>query len=1828
MVLALVVLGQLVLLPGSASAAALAVSTTADVATNFGACGNAGQTSPTGGSLREAICVANNLGATASTITVPAGTYNIVNGELQMGKVSGSNITLTGAGAASTIIDAGSLSRVLDLDPSLVGGVSSSISGVTISHGAVTTFGGAGIIAGSGHAVSGDTLTISNSTISNNVVNSATSNKPGGGVQFEGGSLTITNSTISGNTAGSSEASGVEYTAENNAPGEQLTISGTTFSGNSTNASVANVNVGGALATASAGAVPISVSNSRFINNTVVGSGTGIPQGGGIFAQGGTLSVTESTFTGNSVTGGSNPQGGGVSVVGGTAVMHYNRITGNIGATGSGVSLGVASGATLNATDNWWGCNTGPGTAGCDAAAGSPTVSPRLVLTATASPATVVGPNASSTITASLTTDSLGGAIGAANLDAFAGLTVSWSDPLPSGATLGAASSTLSSGTTSTSYNSQNTSGPGHVLATLDNGTATATITVNRPPAITSANTVSFTVGTAGTFTVNTTGYPAPAITKTGTVPAGMSFVDNGNGTATLSGTPSAGSGGTYPLNLTANNGVSPNATQTLTVTVLQPPGFTSASTATFVIGSAGSFAITTSGFPTITSITKTGTLPAGITFTDNGNGTATLAGTPTGTGGTYPVTLTAINGVTPNGTQALTIQVNQAPAVTTNPVDQTVAPGASVSFIAAASGVPTPTVQWQRSTDGGASFTNIAGATSTTYTFTAAAGDNGNQYRAVFTNVVSSATSTAATLTVGVAPSFTSADNTSFVVGQAGSFNITTTGVPSATLSRTGVAFPAWLTLTDNGDGTGSLTGTPPAGSGGSYQFTLKAANGFSPSASQIFTLFVDDSPVITSASSTTFTSGSANTFAVTTTAGFPTTTTLTKTGSLPSGVTFTDNGDGTATLAGNPAAGTGGTYPITITATATGGLAAPATQSFTLTVLAPPVITSADHATFSVGHAGTFTVTTTAGNPAASTLTKTGSLPAGVSFTDNGDGTATLAGTPAAGTGGIYSITITASNGVGTDATQSFTLTVNEPPLITSADHATFTLGTAAAFTVTTSSGQPASVTLSETGTLPPGMSFTDNGDGTATLGGTPSTGGSYSFTITASNGVLPDATQAFTATVNASPSITSADHTTFAVGSAGSFTVTTTPGVPASTTLTKTGTLPAGVSFTDNGDGTATLAGTPAAGTGGSYPITITASNGVLPNSTQAFTLTVTQLPVITSADHTTFTVGSAGSFTVTTTAGFPAFTTVTETGGLPSGVTFVDNGDGSATLSGTPAAGSGGSYPMTVTATNTAGHVDQAFTLTVSATPVITSADHTTFAVGTAGTFTVTTTAGVPASTTLTKTGTLPAGVSFTDNGDGTATLAGTPAAGTGGSYPITITASNGVLPNPTQSFTLTVTELPVITSANHTAFTVNTAGTFSVTTHAGFPVATTLTETGALPSGVTFVDNGDGTATLSGTATASGNYPLTLRAANTAGHVDQAFTLTVGASPTITSANNVTFTVNVTPTPFLVTTSGGFPTPPALTETGALPAGVSFHDNGNGTATLSGKPTVGGVFVITITANNGVAPATNQSFTLTVNGPPVFTSANTATFLTGNNCATYLITTTAAGSPGTTHITLTGTLPSGVTFHDNGDGTATLSGCVNGITSTKTFSLTLTATNSVGHTTQSFTLRVQPPAAVSLPKNLPPSNGTLGGVPATTTLGQLVHLTGGGFAPGAPITIGYYPGPVTLLTNVKASVTGTFTADIRMNVLGNHTFVASGTGSNGSARFLEAASNTVHAVSGSGVDAAGGSLGSGLPLADTGPNSDLRRTAGFALAALLAGLGLLLIGRRREAARRG
>ena len=131
-----------------------------------------------------------------------------------------------------------------------------------------------------------------------------------------------------------------------------------------------------------------------------------------------------------------------------------------------------------------------------------------------------------------------------------------------------------------------------------------------------------------------------------------------------------------------------------------------------------------------------------------------------------------------------------------------------------------------------------------------------------------------------------------------------------------------------------------------------------------------------------------------------------------------------------------TGGVNGATVTLAATGTCTiaadqagdidwAPApqvTQSFAVAAPAgAPQFTSASAATFVVKAPNAFTVTAT-GTPAP-TLTRTGALPSGVTFTA---ATGALAGTPAGGTVGTYTLTFTAKNGVAPDAVQTFTLTV----------------------------------------------------------------------------------------------------------------------------------------------------------------------------------------------------------------------------------------------------------------------------------------------------------------------------------------------------------------------------------------------------------------------------------------------------------------------------------------------------------------------------------------------------------------------------------------------------------------------------------------------------------------------------------------------------------------------------------------------------------------------------------------------------------------------------------
>ncbi len=151
----------------------------------------------------------------------------------------------------------------------------------------------------------------------------------------------------------------------------------------------------------------------------------------------------------------------------------------------------------------------------------------------------------------------------------------------------------------------------------------------------------------------------------------------------------------------------------------------------------------------------------------------------------------------------------------------------------------------------------------------------------------------------------------------------------------------------------------------------------------------------------------------------------------------------------------------------------------------------------------------------------------------------------------------------------------------------------------TYTASGTTPVTFSLTS-GTLPPGLTLTSGG----LLSGSPTTAGNYTGVVTASNGVLPNATQAFDITIGSAsgaPTITSPAPSGGTVGVAYSHTYTASGTAPITFSLTS-GSLPPGLTLAPTGG----LGGTPT--TVGNYSGVVTASNGVLPNATQPFNITI--------------------------------------------------------------------------------------------------------------------------------------------------------------------------------------------------------------------------------------------------------------------------------------------------------------------------------------------------------------------------------------------------------------------------------------------------------------------------------------------------------------------------------------------------------------------------------------------------------------------------------------------
>ncbi len=431
---------------------------TADASPGNGVCADAGGNC----SLRAAISEANMIPG-PDTIILPAGTYQLTipnnlnlneddnaSGDLDIND----SLTITGSGSGSTIIQAGTdtnngIDKVFGANPFCANGVNVSITGVTIRYGRNTqphgaadfshTGGGIDWCGGttnesfalSNSVVSDNTnvngyggglnidsipgytgqVNITNVTFSNNQTLGTSSDVNGGGIHIFGNqpAVTITNSTFTNNRAASGRNGGGIYYRPSY--GGSLNISNSTFTGNS-------ATFGGGIE------LYPWTSNTSIAIQDFVFTGNTANYGGGLSVGGAVITATPIQLTNLTITGNNAAiYGGGVFVDYANATLVDSRIVNNTGLNGAGLYKSNQS-TTVTASNNWWGCSTGPTAAPCNAAiaaGGTLTNSPyfRNLVTSSVNPLVT---NQTATLTSSFLTNSAGSTISTTHLQRVVGL--------------------------------------------------------------------------------------------------------------------------------------------------------------------------------------------------------------------------------------------------------------------------------------------------------------------------------------------------------------------------------------------------------------------------------------------------------------------------------------------------------------------------------------------------------------------------------------------------------------------------------------------------------------------------------------------------------------------------------------------------------------------------------------------------------------------------------------------------------------------------------------------------------------------------------------------------------------------------------------------------------------------------------------------------------------------------------------------------------------------------------------------------------------------------------------------------------------------------------------------------------------------------------------------------------------------------------------------------------------------------------------------------------------------------------------------------------------
>lgn len=255
------------------------------------------------------------------------------------------------------------------------------------------------------------------------------------------------------------------------------------------------------------------------------------------------------------------------------------------------------------------------------------------------------------------------------------------------------------------------------------------------------------------------------------------------------SGTPDGGWGtaGTFPHNTNGSN----YWVDVVFGSATAPAISSQPTSKTVIAGQTATFSVTASGAtPLIYQWQKNGTNISGAISSSY----TTPATTTADSSSSFRVVVSNTAGSVTSNAATLTVNAPVAPAITTQPMSQTVIAGQSASFSVTATGTALLSYQWQKN------GTAITDATSVTYTTPATtSSDNGAQFSVVVSNSGGSITSGSATLTVNAATRVLNSNPTSLSFGSVNNGSNNTLGV---TLTNSGNSSVTISSVTSSGAG------------------------------------------------------------------------------------------------------------------------------------------------------------------------------------------------------------------------------------------------------------------------------------------------------------------------------------------------------------------------------------------------------------------------------------------------------------------------------------------------------------------------------------------------------------------------------------------------------------------------------------------------------------------------------------------------------------------------------------------------------------------------------------------------------------------------------------------------------------------------------------------------------------------------------------------------------------------------------------------------------------------------------------------------------------------